>query len=68
MTLLEDRPKVQRRVVDAVDRRFTFLDVLGDQIFFFVRALFCEVTLHEMKYSPGRVIGQVIRRPQPSRD
>jgi phospholipid/cholesterol/gamma-HCH transport system permease protein len=39
VTTLEDRPEVQRRVVEAVDRRFTFLDVLGDQIFFFVRAL-----------------------------
>jgi phospholipid/cholesterol/gamma-HCH transport system permease protein len=39
VTLLEERPKIQRRVVEAVDRRFTFLDILGDQIFFFVRAL-----------------------------
>jgi phospholipid/cholesterol/gamma-HCH transport system permease protein len=39
VTLLDDRPRVQRRVVEAVDRRFTFLDILGDQIFFFVRAL-----------------------------
>jgi phospholipid/cholesterol/gamma-HCH transport system permease protein len=39
VTTLEDRPEVRRRVVEAVDRRFTFLDVLGDQIFFFVRAL-----------------------------
>ena len=39
MTLLEDRPRLQRRVVESVDRRFTFLDVLGDQIFFFVKAL-----------------------------
>jgi phospholipid/cholesterol/gamma-HCH transport system permease protein len=33
------RPRIQQRVVEAVDRRFTFLDVLGDQIFFFVKAL-----------------------------
>jgi phospholipid/cholesterol/gamma-HCH transport system permease protein len=39
VTITDDRPKIQRRVVDAVDRRFTFLDVLGDQLFFFVRAL-----------------------------
>jgi phospholipid/cholesterol/gamma-HCH transport system permease protein len=28
-----------KRVREAVDRRFTFLDVLGDQVFFLIRAL-----------------------------
>ena len=39
MTLLDDRPKTENRFLNAVDRRFTFLDVLGDQIFFFVKAV-----------------------------
>lgn len=39
MTLLEDRPETGNRFIAAVDRRFTFLDVLGDQIFFFVKAV-----------------------------
>jgi phospholipid/cholesterol/gamma-HCH transport system permease protein len=39
MTLLDDRPKTENRFLNAVDRRFTFLDVLGDQIFFFVKAI-----------------------------
>jgi phospholipid/cholesterol/gamma-HCH transport system permease protein len=39
MALLDDRPKADNRFIAAVDRRFTFLDVLGDQIFFFVKAI-----------------------------
>jgi phospholipid/cholesterol/gamma-HCH transport system permease protein len=39
MALLDDRPKTPNRVLTAVDRRFTFLDVLGDQIFFFLKAI-----------------------------
>jgi phospholipid/cholesterol/gamma-HCH transport system permease protein len=39
VAIVDDRPTVGQRVVRSVDRRFTFLDVLGDQIFFFVRAI-----------------------------
>jgi phospholipid/cholesterol/gamma-HCH transport system permease protein len=45
MALLDDRPKAEKppkqdnRFLAAVDRRFTFLDVLGDQLFFFVKAI-----------------------------
>jgi phospholipid/cholesterol/gamma-HCH transport system permease protein len=39
MALLDDRPKTENRFIAAVDRRFTFLDVLGDQIFFFLKAI-----------------------------
>ena len=41
MALLDERPPSTRpqRVKSAVDRQFTFLDVLGDQIFFFVKAI-----------------------------
>jgi phospholipid/cholesterol/gamma-HCH transport system permease protein len=35
VAIVEERPKF----LEAVDRRFTFLDVLGDQIFFFVKAI-----------------------------
>jgi phospholipid/cholesterol/gamma-HCH transport system permease protein len=40
MTLLaEGTVKPDNRFLAAVDRRFTFLDVLGDQIFFFVKVI-----------------------------
>ena len=39
MALLDDRPKADNAFLKAVDRRFTFLDVLGDQIFFFIKAI-----------------------------
>jgi phospholipid/cholesterol/gamma-HCH transport system permease protein len=37
--LTEDRVPAARRVGRAVDHQLSFLDILGDQIFFFVRAL-----------------------------
>ena len=39
MALLDERPKTENRFIAAVDRRFTFLDILGDQIFFFLKAI-----------------------------
>jgi phospholipid/cholesterol/gamma-HCH transport system permease protein len=36
---LLEKPKADNRFLAAVDRRFTFLDVLGDQIFFFLKAI-----------------------------
>jgi phospholipid/cholesterol/gamma-HCH transport system permease protein len=41
VALLDDRPRTKpdNRFLTAVDRRFTFLDVLGDQLFFFVKAI-----------------------------
>jgi phospholipid/cholesterol/gamma-HCH transport system permease protein len=38
MTVLEERATPAQRVTGAVDRRLGFLDVLGDQIFFFLQA------------------------------
>ncbi|MDQ3789370.1 MAG: ABC transporter permease [Actinomycetota bacterium] len=39
VALLEQKPKADNQFLKAVDRRFTFLDVLGDQIFFFLKAI-----------------------------
>jgi phospholipid/cholesterol/gamma-HCH transport system permease protein len=38
MTVLQERTTPTQRITGAVDRRLGFLDVLGDQIFFFLRA------------------------------
>ena len=39
MTVIEERTSPTQRITGAVDRRLGFLDVLGDQIFFILRAL-----------------------------